>query len=118
MKRAGGTTGLVAVAIALGASTVLWGSAAGAAPDGSAKPLVPSAAVTPHRIALSKAAAIGVELRRLGVPANGGYGFLLRLGTETTARAYQTHLAQGRSAAGVAAENQLASVRTAQSRVI
>lgn len=118
MKRAGGTTRLVAVAIALGTSAVLWGSAAGAAPDGSAKPLVPSAAVTPHRIALSKASAIGAELRRLGVPANGGYGFLLELGTETTARAYAANLSHGRSAAGVAAESQLASVRTAQSRVI
>ncbi len=118
MKRAGGTTRLVAVAIALGASTVLWGSAAGAAPEGTAKPLVPSAAVTPHRIALSKASAIGAELRRLGVPATGGYGFLLELGTETTAGAYAANLSHGRSAAGVAAENQLASVHTAQSRVI
>jgi subtilisin family serine protease len=116
MKRAGGTARLVAVATALAASTVLWGSAAGAAPDGSAKPLVQSAAVAPHRISLSKAA--GTELRSLGVPAKGGYGFLLRLGTEATGRAYAANLARGRSAAGMAAANQLASVNAAESRVI
>ncbi|HJQ51361.1 MAG TPA: S8 family serine peptidase [Gaiellaceae bacterium] len=116
MKTARGTGRLVAVALALAASTVLWGSAAGAAPDGSAKPLVQSAAVAPHRISLSKAA--GTELRNFGVPAKGGYGFLLRLGTEATGRAYAANLSLGRSAAGMAAENQLASVRAAESRVI
>ena len=92
MKRAGGTARLVAVATALAASTVLWGSAAGAAPDGSAKPLVQSAAVAPSRISLSKAA--GTKLRSLGVPAKGGYGFLLELGTEATGRAYAANLAR------------------------
>src|SRR5256714_8653847 len=116
MKRAGGTARLVAVATALAASTVLWGSAAGAAPDGSAKPLVQSAAVAPQRISLSKAA--GTELRSLVVPAKGGYGFLLELGTEATGRAYAANLARGRSAAGMAAANQLASVNAAESRVI
>ena len=116
MKRAGGTTRFVAVAIALGAGIVLWGSAAGAAPDGSAKPLVPSAAVAPHRIALSKAS--GTALRGLGLPARGGYGFLLELGTEGTARAYDAKLALGRTAARTAAQNQLATVRAAESRVI
>jgi subtilisin family serine protease len=116
MKRAGRTIRLVAVAIALSASTVLWGSAAGAAPDGSAKPLVQSAAVPVHRIPLSKAT--GTELRNLGVPAKGGYGFLLELGTEATGRAYDANLSRGRSAAGAVAENQLATVRAAESRVI
>jgi subtilisin family serine protease len=116
MKRVGGPTRLVAVAIALSASTVLWGSAAGAAPGGSAKPLVGSATVPVHRISLSKAA--GTELRSLGLPARGGYGFLLELGTESTGRAYYANLSHGRSAAGPAAENQLASVRAAESRVI
>jgi subtilisin family serine protease len=116
MKRAGGTTRLVAVAIALGASAVLWGSAAGAAPDGSAKPLVPSAAVPAHHISLSKAS--GAELRSLGVPAEGSYGFLLKLGIEGTARAYDAKLSLGRTAARTAAQNQLATVRAAESRVI
>jgi subtilisin family serine protease len=116
LKTARGARRLVAVAIAMAASTVLWGTAAGAAPDGSAKPLVQSAAVAPHRISLSKAA--GTELRSLGVPAKGGYGFLLELGTEATGRAYAANLSRGRSAAGVAAANQLASVNAAESRVI
>src|SRR5437588_84201 len=116
MKRAGGTARLVAVATALAASTVRWGSAAAAAPDGSAKPLVQSAAVAPSRISLSKTA--GTKLRSLGVPAKGGYGFLLELGTEGTARAYDAKLSLGRTAARTAAQNQLATVRAAQSRVI
>lgn len=116
MKRARGRSRIVPVAIALAASTVLWASAAGAAPDGSAKPLVQSAAVAARHIALSKAS--GAELRSLGVPAKGSYGFLLKLGTEATARAYNANLARGRTAAGMAAQNQLATVRAAQSRVI
>jgi subtilisin family serine protease len=116
MKRARGAARLVAVAFALAAGTVLWGSAAGAAPSGSAKPLVSSAAVSAHRISLSKAA--GTKLRDLGVPEKGGYGFLLELGTEATGRAYAANLSRGRGAAGLAAEQQLATVRAAESRVI
>ncbi len=116
MKRAGGTTRLVAVASVLAGSTVLWGSAAGAAPDGSAKPLVQSAAVAAHHIALSTASP--AELRSLGVPAKGSYGFLLKLGTAATAHAYDANLARGRTAARVAAVNQLATVHAAQRRVI
>ena len=52
------------------------------------------------------------------MPAKGGYGFLLKLGIEGTGRAYDANLTRGRSVAGVAAENQLATVRAAQSRVI
>jgi subtilisin family serine protease len=116
MKSARGSNRIVPVAVALAASAVLWASAAGAAPDGSARPLVQSVAVASHHIASARAA--GTRLRSLRVPAKGGYGFLLELGTEATGRAYATHLALGRAAASTAAESQLASVRTAESRVI
>jgi subtilisin family serine protease len=111
MNRARGKSRIVAVAFALAASTVLWASAAGAAPDGSAKPLASSAAVGTRHIPLAKASG-------LGLPARGGYGFLLRLGTESTGRTYDAHLALGRTAASSAAADQLASVRAAESRVI
>jgi subtilisin family serine protease len=116
MKSARGTRRLAAVAVVVAVATVLWGSAAGAAPDGSAKPLEASAAVAAPHISPSKAS--GTELRSLGVPAKGGYGFLLKLGTEATGRAYEASLPLGRSSAATAAENQLATIRTAESRVV
>jgi subtilisin family serine protease len=118
MKSARGTRRLVAVASAFALSAVLWGSAAGAAPDGSAKPLVESAVAPAHHIPLSKAAATGAQLRSPGVPARGGYGFLLELGTHPTGRAYEMNLSRGRSAADAAAATELATVRAAESRVI
>jgi subtilisin family serine protease len=94
---------------------VLWAAAAGAA--GGPSP-ARGAVVGAHAIPLS-AAGHGARPRGLrGVPAHGSYGFLLKLGVESTARAYYSSLAQGRSTARFAAKSQLATIRTAESRVI
>jgi hypothetical protein len=55
-----------------------------------------------------------------GVPAKGNYAFLLKLGTTSTGRVYESTLSRGvgTSAARAAAKSQLATVRAAQSRVI
>src|SRR5579859_2749902 len=117
MKKAWGTKRLAALGIALTASTVLWGSAAGAAPNRSARPLARSVAVSKLRIPLSLARGV-TKPGTLGVPRRGGYGFLIKLNIEPTARAYATNLFRGRMAAGAAATSQLANVRAAESRVI
>jgi subtilisin family serine protease len=107
---------LWAGAAALGIA--FWVSAAGAAPSGSAAPLAQSAVVGAHAIPLSAARGIARPRALSGVPATGSYGFLLKLGTEPTARAYDASLSHGLSAARTAATDQLASVRAAESRVI
>jgi subtilisin family serine protease len=53
-----------------------------------------------------------------GVPAKGSYAFLLKLGVQPTGRVYEASLPLGKSAARVAAKNQFAAVRAAESRVI
>ncbi|HEY1563557.1 MAG TPA: S8 family serine peptidase [Gaiellaceae bacterium] len=117
MKRAWGTKRLVLLASALASGVLLWGSAAGAAPGGSAVPLARSAGVPAHHIPNSAAGGVA-EPRGLGVPASGSYGFLLRLDTEPTGRAYLAGLSRGRTAARTAATSELASVRAAQDRVV
>ncbi|HEV8180018.1 MAG TPA: hypothetical protein VGP54_06935, partial [Gaiellaceae bacterium] len=110
--------GFVLMACAVAAGMVLWGSAAGAAQDGSAGPLAQSVAVSTRHIPLSRAAGIAKPQALAGVPAKGSYAFLLKLGTEPTARVYDASLPHGLSAARTAAKDQLATVRAAQSRVI
>ncbi|HKC76755.1 MAG TPA: hypothetical protein VKB70_00030, partial [Gaiellaceae bacterium] len=117
MKKAWGTKRVVPLAIALTAGTALWGSAAGAAPDGSARPVAQSAAVSKLKIPLSLARGV-TRPGTLGVPAKGGYGFLLKLNTEPTGLAYNAKLFLGKSAASTAAATQLATVHTAESRVV
>ncbi len=78
--------GLVPLALAVAASMVLWGSAAGAAPDGSALPPAQSIAASKHHIPLSMAAGLAKPRGLDGVPAKGSYAFLLRLDTAPTGR--------------------------------
>ncbi|MFL5960154.1 MAG: S8 family serine peptidase [Gaiellaceae bacterium] len=113
MKWAGGTKRLVLLAGALAMGTILWGSAAGAAPDGLAQ----SAPVPKHRIPLAAARGVA-KPRSLGVPATGSYGFLLKLDTGSTGRAYNANLSHGRKLASTAAENELATVQAAENRVV
>ena len=112
--------GLVLLAIAGATAVVLWVSAAGAAQNGSGGPLAQSAAVSKLHIPLSQAG--GQQPRSLvgvdGVPAKGSYAFLLKLNTVPTGVAYYANLSQGRSVARTAAQDQLATVRAAESRVI
>jgi subtilisin family serine protease len=109
--------GTVLLGGAFAAAVILGGSAAGAAPGGSAEGSAQSASVFAHRISLS--AASGAKPHALaGVPASGGYGFLLKLQAEPTMRVYNATLSQGRSAARTAAKDELATVRAAESRVI
>jgi subtilisin family serine protease len=109
--------GLVLLAGVLAAAMVLWGSAAGAAPSGSAA-LADSVSVARHHVSLGELKGVAEPEALNGVPAKGSYGFLLKLGTEPTGRAYQSNLSHGVSAAREAASDQLATVRTAESRVI
>ncbi len=109
--------GLVPLTVTVAAGMVLWGSAAGAAQQGSARPLAGSATVSKHEIPLAKAVAAKPHSLS-GVPAKGDYGFLLELTAKPTGRAYEASLPRGRSAAGAAAEKELATVRTAQQQVI
>ncbi len=53
-----------------------------------------------------------------GVPKTGRYAFLLKLSTRTTGSAYAGALSQGKATAHEAATNQLATVTTAQNKVI
>jgi subtilisin family serine protease len=113
---------LVPFAVAVAAGMVLWGSAAGASPGGAVGPLAKGVALAHHQIPVSKAngatprGLVGVD----GVPAKGNYAFLLKLGTTSTGRVYESTLSRGvgTSAARTAAKSQLATVRAAQSRVI
>jgi subtilisin family serine protease len=116
MKRLKEMKGLVLLAFAVTAGMALWGTAASA--SGSAGgPLAQSATAATQHIALSKAS--GAKPRSLkGVPAKGNYAFLLKLDVQSTGLAYNANLPRGRSAARVAAADQLATVRSAQSRVI
>jgi subtilisin family serine protease len=107
--------GLVLLAIAAATAVVLWVSAAGAQNSGG--PLAKSANVTTRHIPLSKAAD-GKPRSLKGVPAQGNYAFLLKLGVQPTGTVYDASLPLGKSEARVAARNQLATVRSAQSRVI
>ena len=115
MKRARGTKRLVLLAIALATAAILVGSTAGA--NGSAAALARSAAAREHHIPLSTADGIA-KPRSLDVPAKGGYGFLLKLDTEPTGRAYDAGLSRSLSAARTAAHAELANVQAAESRVI
>jgi subtilisin family serine protease len=108
---------LVPFAVAVAAAMVLWGSAAGASPGGAVGPLAKGISLSHHQIPLSKAGSAkprGLER----VPAKGNYAFLLKLGTASTGRVYESTLSRGVSAARMAAKSQLATVRAAQSRVI
>jgi subtilisin family serine protease len=108
---------LVPFAVAVAAAMVLWGSAAGASPGGAVGPLAKGISLSHHKIPLSKAGS--AKPRGLkGVPAKGNYAFLLKLGTASTGRVYESTLSSGVSAARTAAKSQLATVRAAQSRVI
>ncbi len=108
---------LVLLAVAGATAVVLWVAAAGAAQNGSGGPLAKSAAVTARHIPLSKASA--AQPRGLkGVPSKGSYAFLLKLTTAPTGAAYNAFRSSGKSAAHLAATNQLAAVHAAQSRVI
>jgi subtilisin family serine protease len=109
---------VVLLAVAVAAAVVLWVSAAGAALRGSGGPLAQSVAVSAHRIPLSGAAGIAKPQALAGVPAKGSYAFLLKLGVEPTARAYYSKLSLGQSTARAAAQDQLATVQAAESRVI
>jgi subtilisin family serine protease len=71
----------------------------------------------PHRIPLSAVSAAKPSSLD-GVPARGGYGFLLKLATSSTASAYHASLPEGRSTARAAARSQLATVRAAQRNVV
>jgi subtilisin family serine protease len=110
--------GIVLSAGAVATGIALWVSAAGAA-AGDLGPLAGSGALRARTIPLS---AVGSEKPRAlaGVPAAGSYGFLLRLGTESTARAYDTSLTHGLTRAGAAAsaKAQLARVQAAERNVI
>ncbi|MGH3054189.1 MAG: hypothetical protein ACRDL7_04330, partial [Gaiellaceae bacterium] len=108
---------LVPFGVAVATAMVLWGSAAGASPGGAVGPLAKGLTLSHHQIPLSKAN--GAKPRGLdGMPAKGSYAFLLKLNTAPTGRVYETTLPRGVGAARTAAANQLATVRTAQSRVI
>ena len=107
--------GFVLLALAGATAVVLWVSAAGAAQTGG--PLAKSAVVPTRHVPLLKAT--GAKPRSLkGVPAKGNYAFLLELGVVPTGTAYDANLPRGKSAARVAARDQLATVRAAESRVI
>jgi subtilisin family serine protease len=108
---------LVLLAVACATAVVLWVAAAGAAQNGSGGPLAKSAAVTTRHIPLSKA---GDAMPRglKGLPAKGDYAFLLKLKAEPTGVAFDAFRNLGKSAARVAAENQFATVRATESRVI
>jgi subtilisin family serine protease len=108
--------GLVLLALAGATAVVLWVSAAGAAHTGG--PLARSADVTTRHIPLSKASRVVKPRGLKGVPAKGSYAFLLKLGTQPTGRVYEASLPRGKSAARVAAKNQLAAVNAAESHVI
>jgi len=107
--------GTVLLAGAVAAGMVLWAAAAGAS-DG--RQPAQSAAVGAHTIPLSAVRQDKKPRGLAGVPATGSYAFLLKLDVQPTAHVYDAHLSQGRSAARVAATNQLASVRTAERKVI
>jgi subtilisin family serine protease len=89
---------------------------------GAVGPPAKGVALAHHQIPVSKAngatprGLVGVD----GVPAKGNYAFLLKLGTTSTGRVYESTLSRGvgTSAARTAAKSQLATVRAAQSRVI
>ena len=100
------------------AATVLFGSAAGAAPAGSALKPARSAGVSQQRVALSRAGLDARPRGLAGVPRQGSYGFLLELRTAATGRVYEASLSHGRAAARVAAVDQLANVRAAERSVI
>ena len=116
MKTLKDVKGLILLAFAVTAGMALLGTAASA--SGSAGgPLAQSAGAATHHIPLSKAS--GAKPRSLkGVPAKGNYAFLLKLNVQSTGIAYNANLPRGHSAARVAAADQLATVRAAQSRVI
>ena len=118
MKKIGEAKGLVLLACVVAAAMAIFGTAAGAAPDGSALPLARGIAVSNHKIPLSRAIRDLKPHRLAGVPAKGSYAFLLKLSTQSTGHVYDATLAQGRSAAGAAARNQLATVHAAQRSVI
>src|SRR5215471_2274968 len=118
MKKIVEAKGLVLLACAVTAAMAIFGTAAGAAPDGSALPLAKGIAVSKHKIPLSKAIRDLKPHGLAGVPAKGSYAFLLKLATPSTGHVYDATLAQGRSVAGAAARNQLATVRAAQRSVI
>src|SRR3954452_22272630 len=109
----------VLLSVAVAATVILGVSAAGAAQKGSGGPLAQGANVGNTHVAASTDAVmprslIGVD----GVPAKGSYAFLLKLQTVPTGVAYYANLSQGGSAARTAAQDQLATVRAAESRVI
>ena len=110
--------GLVLLAGAVAAGMILLGSAAGAAPGGSARPPAQSIAVSRDQIPLPRAAGVAKPQALAGVPAKGNYAFLLKLGTESTGRAYDANLSRGLSAARAAAADQLTAVHAAQRRAI
>src|SRR5215470_305444 len=118
MKRLRKTKGLVLLSFAVTAGLVLLGTAAGAALGGSGGPLAKSIATSKARLPHSAATEVTGPRPLKGVPAHGSYAFLLKLGVEPTGRAYESNLGAGRTAARLAATNQLAAVRAAQSRVI
>lgn len=109
--------GIVLLAGGAAAAIALGVSAAGAAPDGSALPLARAAALPAHKD-LSGARIDAKPHSLAGVPSTGSYAFLLKLGAEPTMRAYDSSLPRGRSAAGAAARNQLATVDAAESHVV
>jgi subtilisin family serine protease len=107
--------GLLAGGVA--AALILFGSAAGAAPKGSALP-ARTAVAARHGISLSRLARSARPRGLAGVPARGSYAFLLGLRAEPTGRAYAAALVRGRAAARTAAVDELAHVHAAQRSVI
>ncbi len=111
--------GLLSVAVA--ATVILGVSAAGAAQNGAGGPLAQGVSVGNVHVPASLAAGgamprslIGVD----GVPAKGSYAFLLKLRTVPTGVAYYANLSSGKAEARTAAQDQLAAVNAAESRVI
>src|SRR3954470_15778722 len=105
VRKARRTKGLVQAAVAAAAALALFGSASAVGGATAPTHLIPPSAITGSP-------------RLLGVPAQGSYGFLLKLSTESTSRAYNASLTAGKSSARVAAKSQLATVRAAEQRVV
>jgi subtilisin family serine protease len=110
---------LIPVALVFATGAILLGSAAGATSPRSGGSFARSLGTRVPDIPVSAAKSIA-KPRSLDVPKKGSYGFLLKLDTEPTGRAYHASLSGGRSlsAARSAAATELASVQAAQSRVI
>lgn len=99
-----GTKGFVWAAAIGAAALALGGSAAAGR----------GAAVLQHGLPVSAVQ----SSQFVGVPAQGSYGFLLRLSTESTAHAYYASLRAGKGPARAAAKIQYAAVREAEQRVV